>query len=104
MNALKLTKKMNKHNAKKFLPIIQALADDKAIQYRIGHELWHDIEWVDTIEEDSSDYRIKPEPRTFEIVVSKLSRGIYDARDWHGTLPDDGDPQWEHVTVQEVLQ
>jgi len=91
---------MNKYNAKEFLPIIQALADDKTIQYRIGHELWHDIEWVDTIEGHSSAYRIKPEPRTFEIVRSKLSGSIYNSETYDGSAP----ATWEYITVQEVLQ
>ena len=92
---------MNKHNAKEFLPIIQALADNKTIQYQIGHGLWHDVEWVDTIEGYSSDYRIKPEPRTFEIVRCKLSCGsIYDEKTWDGSNPD----IWERITVQEVIK
>lgn len=95
---------MNKHNAKKFLPIIQALADGEEIECKcIYTATWKKQENI-CFDEEPESYRIKPEPRTFDIVVSKLSRGIYDARDWHGTLPDDGDPQWEHVTVQEVLQ
>ena len=92
---------MNAERAKKFLPLIAAVAEGKTLQVKGKDGNWYGTHLNDF---DPDRYRIKPEPRTFEIVVSKLSRGIYDARDWHGTLPDDGDPQWEHVTVMEVLK
>jgi hypothetical protein len=95
---------MNAQNAHEYLPLVQALANGLTIQFlEAATNKWVDQE-SPSFEYDPKYYRIKPEPRTFEIVVSKLSRGIYDARDWHGTLPDDGDPQWEHVTVMEVLK
>lgn len=94
---------MNKDNAHEYLPLVQALANGLTIQCN-DRGKWVDVESLYTDVYGPDEYRIKPEPRTFDIVVSKLSRGIYDARDWHGTLPDDGDPQWEHVTVMEVLK
>ena len=85
------------------MPLVQALANGLTIQEDFFGE-WSDLSDEISFNMKPEFYRIKPEPRTFDIVVSKLSRGIYDAKDWHGTLPDDGDPQWEHVTVMEVLK
>jgi len=59
---------MNKDNAHLFLPLVQALADGKTIQYM---HLIHG--WIDMIEigqGEATEYRIKPEPpkpREFEI-------------------------------------
>ena len=54
---------MTREEAKEWLPIIQAWAEGKTIQYQINPELW----WTD-INKDiytgnpPSNYRIKPEP------------------------------------------
>lgn len=52
---------MNRHQAKELLPIIQAFAEGKTIQYRHG-----DVDWVDvapystlSFSDDASKYRIK---------------------------------------------
>lgn len=52
---------MNRHQAKELLPIIQAFAEGKTIQYRHG-----DVDWVDvapysalSFSDDASNYRIK---------------------------------------------
>ena len=42
----------------------------------------------------------KPNPRTFEIVRSKLTGDIYSAETYDGSRPE----IWEHVTVMEVLK
>ena len=56
---------MNRHQAKELLPIIQAFAEGKTIQYRRG-----DVDWVDvapysalSFSDDASKYRIKPKPK-----------------------------------------
>jgi hypothetical protein len=92
---------MNKENAKKFLPIIQALADGEEIECKcIYTATWKKQENI-CFDEEPESYRIKPEPRTFEIVRSKLSCGsIYDAETWDGSYPE----IWERITVQEVLK
>lgn len=60
---------MNKDNAKEFLPLVQALAEGKTIQYK--HE-GYDKEWRDyrnpSFHHPASYYRIKPEPRSIYIV------------------------------------
>jgi hypothetical protein len=56
---------MNREQAKQLLPIIQAFAEGKTIQYRHG-----DVDWVDVapysvldFNDDTSKYRIKPESK-----------------------------------------
>lgn len=53
---------MTREKAKAILPIIQAYAEGKTIQYRTSNN-----EWVDTYKpsfsDSSSNYRIKPEPK-----------------------------------------
>jgi hypothetical protein len=95
---------MNKENAHKFLPLIQAWVDGKNLQYREYDDTsyWEDFEKDEEISfcDDPEKYRIKPEPRTFEIVRGKMSGSIYDAKDWDGKSLD----LWERITVQEVLE
>jgi hypothetical protein len=91
---------MNKENAKGFLPYVQAMADGKTIQWKTDSGNWKDgVNLVFSL--DPEDYRIKPEPRTFEIfyhkatnTVSKASKG---SQLW--SIPD-----WEFITVREVLE
>jgi hypothetical protein len=93
---------MNKENAHLFLPLVQALIDGKTIQskyYGDGKaECWEDFEDDDQIQfcDDPEDYRIKPEPRTFEIYVNKHTNKIYH-QNWV-------DQDWELITVQEVME
>ena len=61
---------MTRKKAKELLPIIQAWAEGKKIQYRTHTNKWVDIEENDRVDFTSlpSNYRIKPEPkyRTFK--------------------------------------
>jgi uncharacterized protein (DUF1684 family) len=55
---------MNRKNAALFLPLVQALADGKTIQYRVNSGMWVDM---DSAGETAFDrrvdhYRVKPEP------------------------------------------
>ena len=54
---------MNKNNAKDFLPLVQALADGKTIQFYTGS--WVDLSSVDetSFTLPPERYRIKPEPK-----------------------------------------
>lgn len=52
---------MNKDNAKDYLPLVQALAEGKTIQWRFLGE-WKDLSVMD-LTQDPSTYRIKPEPK-----------------------------------------
>jgi len=94
---------MNKENAHLFLPLIQAWVNGKNLQYREYDDTsyWEDFEKDEEISfgDDPEKYRIKPEPRTFEIVRSKMTGSIYGANDLDGTSSN----VWERITVQEVL-
>lgn len=89
---------MNKDNAHEYLPLIYALANGKTIQYNDEGD-WCDVDVLMTHACDPSCYRIKPKPRTFEIVKSELTDSIYSAKDWDGSYPN----IWERITVKEVL-
>jgi hypothetical protein len=89
---------MNKDNAKDYLPIVQALASGKIIQCNDRGE-WVDVDTLYTDCYGPYEYRIKPEPRTFKIVRSKLTGDIYSAETYEGNSPN-----WEYITVQEVLK
>jgi hypothetical protein len=98
---------MNKENAHLFLPLVQALADGKTIQFKCllmetipynSDFKWEDIprnsefKWTNA----PDHYRIKPEPRTFEVWVDSFSNYLYPI----STTPY---YNWERITVQEVL-
>lgn len=53
---------MNKENAKEFLPLVQALAEGKTIQFELADGTWSDLNRVD-FTESPSEYRIKPEQK-----------------------------------------
>lgn len=91
---------MNKQNAHKYLPLVQALADGITIQYKTFDDHWIDIDDHKIIyfHEPSHYYRIKPEPRTFEMWLSK-GGCMYPL----GAFPDP-QPDIERITVQEVLK
>jgi hypothetical protein len=88
---------MNKKNAHKFLPLVQALADGKTIQYAGAN--WEDIEELVFSEYDKpKDFRIKPaEPRTFEMWY--IGGCMYPL----GAFPNP-QPDIERITVREVLE
>lgn len=89
---------MNKENAHEFLPLVQALADGKIIQYNSYGE-WYDIDEIEFCRyDDSSYYRIKPEPRTFEMYINE--KGVmYPVADY---LPTN--VVFKRITVREVLE
>lgn len=72
---------MNRDRAKKLLPIIQAFAEGKEIQFRlIDDDVNFREDWLDlpkderlivTFPADDYEYRIKPEPREFWVVLEE---------------------------------
>jgi hypothetical protein len=90
---------MNKENAHLYLPLVQALADGKTIQTAL-HFVTNEFQWEDMedllLNLPPDHYRIKPEPRTFEMWVTP------DGVLW----PPHVTPftNWERITVQEVLK
>ena len=54
---------MTKEDIKKFMPLMQAMLEDKTIQYNYnGIGYWNDVEEI-CIGNKVSNYRIKPEPK-----------------------------------------
>jgi hypothetical protein len=88
---------MNKENAHKYLPLVQALADGKTIQHKMSKN-WTDIDdhVVIGFYDYPENYRIKPEPRKWVIYINvythQISNNCYS------------DSNWERITVQEVLK
>jgi hypothetical protein len=79
---------MNKTNAAKFLPLVQALANGATIQYKSKHP----PEWFDTNEPAFSgdvEYRIKPAP----VIVER----------WH-TLYRDGHLGGNYKTKESAME
>ena len=90
---------MNKENAHLFLPLIQALADGKTIQHKLVDDHWMDMDDVEIAFCAYPEvYRIKPEPRTFEMWLTP-SGNMNIAED--KTVVRRG---WKRITVQEVLK
>lgn len=53
---------MTREEAKEFLPILQAYADGKTIQYHIIEDgYWYDVTESDDLDPTAFEYRIKPE-------------------------------------------
>ena len=59
---------MTREEAKEYLPIMQAFAEGKQIQYLDDHGFWNDIKTCVSFDYNISCYRIKPEDtyRPFE--------------------------------------
>ena len=53
---------MTREQAKKLIPIIQAFAEGKTIQFFSFEKKWVDREYP-AFDDDPSNYRIKPEPK-----------------------------------------
>jgi hypothetical protein len=88
---------MNAQNAHEYLPLVQAIADGKTIQVLVKDGNWYDSPLLNT---PPSRYRIKPEPRTYELMRSIKSGNVYELAN-HSYI-DNG--LWEIITVQEVLK
>lgn len=69
---------MNKNNARDYLPLVQALADGKSLQYNVNRsdEAPELVDLEDfTFDEHFTGYRIKPDPR--EIWVNHYQDAAY---------------------------
>ena len=86
---------MNKENAHEYLPLVQAIADGKTVQVIGKDGNWYDSPLLNT---PTSRYRIKPEPRTFEMWLSS-GGSMYP---WEA-FPN-SQPGMERITVREVLK
>jgi len=81
---------MNRERARELLPIIQAFAEGKALQFRAPGESWwrdeHDPVWS-----VGGQYRIKPEPREFWVAPFNFGnkeqyRQVEDPVNWAGSI------------------
>lgn len=93
---------MNKENAKDYLPLVQALAEGKAIQVR-GSNGWNELANYD-FTSPPDHYRIKPEPR--EVWVNyypgrDISVGCYQTKELAAKWAADGAIQTLHREVIE---
>lgn len=94
---------MNKHNAKDFIPLVQALVDGKTIQFQAkrGDE-WKNVSILDTKTWNAWQFRIAPEPREWKacVILSGSEAGMlagYDKGD------EERIPLYEVVRVREIL-
>ena len=68
---------MNKHNAKDYLPLMQALSEGKTIQIDVsGSNSWSDVNNTD-FAFSPNYYRIKPEPKLRPWTPEEVPVGIY---------------------------
>ena len=91
---------MKQQNAHEYLPLVQALADGLTIQYNDGGD-WVDVENLNTDSYDPDEYRIKPEPRTFDMWLYHPNGRMYPMVDKAGFVETD---KGERITVMEVLK
>lgn len=84
---------MNKHNAKDYLPFVQALAEGKTLQFRAFPDQWHDMADGMLFESlDPDRWRIKPDPVKGWYRVALMGEGIT-----YWTLPIDSDSEEERA-------
>lgn len=97
---------MNRERAKELLPIIQAFAEGKEIQYIStlpnDHHVWlftSSPQWA-----DEHDYRIKPEPRELWLVsYNEVSCSLYPTKEEAEKDFSCGKPQ-EIIHLREVIE
>lgn len=73
---------MTRARAKELLPIIQAFAEGKAIEWKTSVEKWVAAD-VPNFEADEASWRIRPEPRTW-LVCPNCNR----AHDYFGHIKE----------------
>lgn len=74
---------MNRTQAKRLLPIMEAFANGKDIEYLSDRSQWRAV--GETVYWDAACYRIKPEPQKFWVVWHNnavVSFHNNDPRDW----------------------
>ena len=89
---------MNAERAKKFLPLIAAVAEGKTIQVKGKDGNWYGTQLHNF---DPDRYRIKPEPRTFEMWLYHPMGRMYPFVEGESFTENE---EWERITVREVLK
>ena len=87
---------MNAERAKKFLPLIAAVAEGRTIQVKGKDGNWYGTHLNDF---DPDRYRVKPEQRTFEMWLTPEG-AMYSIEE----IAERRIEGWERITVTEVLK
>lgn len=93
---------MNKDNAKEFLPLVQALAEGKTIQYRnLNSNTWSDVVQV-AFSSAPDRYRIKPEriKKKMWYHPSSDKTGLYPVSDSAFSIKHWTESGWKIVEVE----
>ena len=91
---------MNRERARELLPIIRAYAEGKDVQLGSGKNEDGSVLWLDIPDpcwDGHGEYRIKPEPREFKLVIGKETGEIFK---FDKDLPLTG---YEIIKVREIL-
>jgi hypothetical protein len=89
---------MNRQNAHEYLPLVQALANGKTLEYYHKYNGWAVSSEI-PFDMKPKFYRIKPEPRTLKLYIIDTNDGETVVTT-HPTF----DSRWKQITVQEVLE
>lgn len=70
---------MDRSNAAKYLPLVQALADGKVLQIKADDNEWSDLSFRADIRftEPPEDYRIKPEPKEVWLIYDSAGNFMF---------------------------
>ena len=93
---------MNKENAKDYLPLVQALADGKTIQWLDYENRWADTNAL-SAEWPAEKYRIKPEPKEIFVVIDKDNDGSHIAFYSEEMAIKDAEGKYEVRHYREVI-
>ena len=96
---------MNREQAKKLLPIIQAFADGKAIEVR-SNSKYNPGEWIETttptlFDIKSHEYRIKPEPKYHSFLNAEECWQEMKKHEPFGWVKDKQDGHYALITAVE---
>lgn len=91
---------MNRERAKELLPIIQAYSEGAEIQTQnYKNKAWLDLGDSPAFA-DGAVYRVKPEPRVFELWLDEESGFFCKASE----VVDLVNPRWKQIKVQEIIE
>jgi len=89
---------MNREEVRELLPIMQAFAEGKNIQYFSFEKIWTDVVTPSFV--SSSKWRVKPEPREFYL-CNRCTSGTWIA---HETYDEAAETTRENATIIKVRE
>ena len=92
---------MNKDNAHEYLPLVQAIADGQTVQVQGGDGNWYNSKLINI---PPRRYRIKPEPRTFDVWRNEKTKRVISVEAGDHDKGEQMFSEWERITVMEVLK